>query len=260
MKPFVYFLLLSYLLLFSFGVSAKDPDPKLASLLQQGAQALLIEADSRHNNFKDQTITVRMTLHGGADEGKSIEFESMTKGDDKRAFRFLAPAEMKGMGVIIRGKDEIYVRLPDMQKVRRVAAHAKRQSFQSSDWTFDDMGMIRLSNDFDAKLVDDKGDFVTLELNRKAGVDLMYKKLVIAIRKDQLLIEKIEYFDESGKKIKVQERAGLKEEPAGNWMYRTITLKDLTTGHSTVNEVLSVKVNSNLDDDTFSRRWLVRGL
>ncbi len=239
---------------------AQEIDPALEGLLKKGAMALLQETDVRHNPFKDQTITTKMIMHGGTNDGNEFVFKTITKGANLRAIRFDSPADMRGMGLVIKGRDEIYARLPDSDRVRRVGSHAKRQSFQGSDWNFDDMSMIYLAEDFTPEITDDNATHVVMTLTRNSGVDLQYPKVVIAIDKRYIMIDRLEYFNESGKLVKVQERYDPKKMGGDHYMYTRVTMTDLGNKHMTENLVLEELVNQNVSDDTFSRRWLVRGL
>lgn len=239
---------------------AGEPDAQYETLKARGAQALLEEADRRHNPFVDQTILVKMTLKGGANDGKTIKIETITKGENMRAFRFEEPADMKGMGVVIKGRDEIYVRLPGTEKVRRVGSHAKRQSFQGTDWNFDEMSMIRFSTDYEASIADETDTHLVLDLKRKSGSDLQYARLVLSVDKSILMIDQIEYYDDDGKAVKRQTRQKPKSFGGEHLVYSYVEMTDLAAGTTTVNEVLEEKIDSDVADDTFSRRWLVRGL
>jgi hypothetical protein len=140
-----------------------------------GATAMLQQVDKNHNPFQDQWIKTNMVLNGGVHKNVEYKFDTYTKGKNRRSVRFYAPAEMRGMGVVTKGRDEVYARLPDSQKVRRVGTHAKRQSFYGSDWAMDDMSMIYMAEDYDVvKIVDlnaNGGTHVVLDLKLKAGVD-----------------------------------------------------------------------------------------
>ncbi|OIP42549.1 MAG: hypothetical protein AUK47_04115 [Deltaproteobacteria bacterium CG2_30_63_29] len=243
-------------------VQAGEPDPSLDALVAKGGDALLEEADKRHNPFEDQTITVRMTLLGGGNDGNQYTFQTITKGDNLRAISFEEPADMKGMGVVIKGRDDIYVKLPDMRKVRRVGAHAKRQSFQSSDWNFDEMSMIRLGKDFSARILADEttGAYIFLECTRRDGVDLQYPKLKLRIDKAYILIDRIEYYDDGGEMVKLQERFEPKKLGGEHLIYTRVTMTDVAAKHTTQNEVLDEAVDQEVPDSTFSRRWLLRGI
>ena len=235
------------------------PDPKLQELLNLGAEALLKEADERHFRFDTQLISVRMTMFGGADKGRQIEMTTRMKGENKRAIEFHKPADLKGMRVVIKGRNDIKVRIPDMNKVRKVASHARRQTFYGTDWSFDDMTMLRLAKDFAPKIVDQNDTHVVLELLRKEGVDLSYAKLRVLIDKTEIMIPEIQYFDDDGKMVREQVRTDLKTMPNGHKLYHRVEMRNKTRDHKTVVDVLKEEVNIDLPDSTFSRRWLVRG-
>ena len=229
-----------------------------------GAAKFLEKADANHNPFTDQTIRTRMTLNGGIHNGNMYLFDTYTKGENRRAVRFSEPPEMRGMGGVIKGRNEVYARLPDSEKVRRVGTHSKRQSFYGSDWSMDDMSMIYLGKDYNVKkivnLKSDGGKTLTLELQLKEGVDLPYPKLVIKLDRELALINYIEYYADNMKFKKKQERFDLKEVGGGYPIYSRVVLTDIDSKHTTQNEVLEEKINQNIPDDNFSKRWLVRSL
>lgn len=233
-------------------------DPQLAPLLEQGAQALLEETDRRHNAFTDQTIRVKMAIEGGAADGTVIESTTTTKGRNQRAVRMHAPSNLKGMGVVVKSRDEIYVRLPDSRKVRRVGSHAKRQTFMGTTWNFDDMSMIWLAPDFNASLKTETGTHVVLNLTRKDGVDLQYKTVEVHVTRDRLLVERLLYFDNDGKHVKTQVRSNVQmngDVPT----YQHVEMTDETNGTKTITTVISEKLDTGVKDRMFGRRWLSRG-
>ena len=226
-----------------------------------GATAVLAKCDQNHNYFQDQQIKTDMVLNGGVHKNVKYSFDTYTRGS-KRSVRFDDPPEMRGMGVVTKGRDEVYARLPDSNKVRRVGTHAKRQSFYGSDWSMDDMSMIYFEQDYAvAKVIslDDNGHY-TFELKLKKGVDLPYPKLIVKITRDTLLMDYIEYYDDTLSLKKTQERFDLKDIGSGHQVYTHIRVTDAATKHTTDNYVKSEKINQNFPEDTFTKRWLVRSL
>lgn len=247
---------LAFILLGSPTQAAEDP--KLQDLLKEGAQALLEETDRRHNAFTDQTIRVKMAIEGGAADGTVIESTTTTKGRNQRAVRMHAPSNLKGMGVVVKSRDEIYVRLPDSRKVRRVGSHAKRQTFMGTTWNFDDMSMIWLAPDFNAAVQEETPTHVVLKLTRKDGVDLQYKTVEAHVTREKLLVDRLLYFDNDGKHVKTQIRSNVKmngDVPT----YQHVEMTDETTGTKTITTVLSEKLDTGVKDRMFGRRWLSRG-
>jgi len=235
------------------------PDPALEGLLKTGAEALLKEVDKRSFPFETQILRVRMTMFGGADKGRQLEMTTHIKGLNKRAIAFHKPADLKGMRVVIKGRNDIKVRVPELNKVRKVASHARRQSFYGTDWSFDDMTMLQLSPDFSPKVLKQTEKDVILELTKKEGADLSYAKLTVYVDKATITAHKIEYFDDSGKIIREQVRSELTTMPAGHKAFKKVVMYDKTRDHKTIVDLLKDESNTDIPDSTFSRRWLVRG-
>ncbi len=232
-------------------------DPKLEGLLAQGADALLTEADSRLTNWEDQTLVVTMHAKGPNDD-KQTKMTIITKGADRRALRFDEPADIRGMGVVIKGTDELYVRLPGSSKVRRVAAHARKQGLQGSDWGMEDQVLIRLATYFDAKVTKKTDTHIELALTRKAGTDISYAKLEVSVARDSITVDRIRYF-EDGKPLKEEKRSALKTNGEMR-TYSKVRVTHMQKEHFTEIEVLSEKNNTGVKKKTFSKRWLVRGI
>lgn len=128
----------------------------------------------------------------------------------------------------------------------------------------DDMSMIYMANDYDiVKIVDlnaNGGTHVELNLKLKDGVDLPYPTLTIKLDKKLMFMDYIAYYDEAGKLIKTQERFDPKDLGNGHLLYTHVKVTDANTKHTTENFVFEEKVNQNIPDETFTKRWLVRSL
>lgn len=247
-------------LVFTFALGANAWAGKtFEELFKQGADALLQEADDRANPAPDVTRKVKMTLRGGDDEGKEIILTQLTKDGKRTAIRFTKPADLKGMGLVIKGSSEIYVKLPGSKKVRRVAAHARKQGFQGTDFSMDDLKMLRFAPYFDASIKSQNEKEVVLILTRKAGIDIPYARIEVVMEKDVLVPRDLTYFDDDGVKVKQQLRSNLKKDSAGFPTYYKGTMTDFTRNHSTDLEVLDQTTNKAISDKTFTKRWLIRG-
>ena len=59
---------------------------------------------------------------------------NIQKGTTKRLVRFLAPGDIKGMGMLVESADTMYALLPAFgNRVRRLGTHQVSQSFMGSD-------------------------------------------------------------------------------------------------------------------------------
>ena len=153
----------------------------------------------------------------------------------------------------------MYVYSPQTENVRRVAAHARRQTFMGSDLTMDDMSQVGLARDFSAAFGKKSGDYLWLKLTRKQGSESQWPKLRVRVDKKRLLVDKIEY--NNGKKtVKTQDRLRPKKDagfpvPA----HRRIVITDRASGHKTVLTMESQKLNEPIKNSVFKKRNLVRG-
>jgi len=255
-----------FTLLAGLGLSAlahASPSAETDALIGEGAVAVLKENDRRANPYTDRTMNVRMTLRGGDDDGRQLEMLMMTKegahAGIRTAIRFAKPADIKGLAIVIKGSNEIYVKLPGSKKVRRVASHARKQGFQGTDFSLDDLSMLTFANDFDPKFLETSGEHIVMELKRKEGSTVPYTKLVVKIPKKTLIIDEIDYYDDADRKIKNQKRGDVYKAVGGHDTYRSVRMTDLTREHTTVLEVLELK-DSTISEKTFSKRWLIRGI
>jgi len=247
-------------LVFTFALGANAWAGKtFDELVKLGAEAILLEADERSNPAPDITRRVKMILRGGGDDGKEIILKQLTKDGKRTAIRFSKPADLKGMGLVIKSASEIYVKLPGSKKVRRVAAHARKQGFQGTDFSMDDLKMLRFAPHFDASIKSQEGKDVVLTLIRKSGSDAPYAKIEIAMEKAVLVPRDLTYFDDDGVKVKEQKRTNLKNDSAGFPTYYKGRMTDFKRNHSTDLEVLEQITDKPISDKTFTKRWLIRG-
>ncbi len=234
---------------------AATPD----ELVAKGAAAVFAEADAKHTDFRNQIIRVRIETGKGDSTQRTIEIRTITTADGRRAIRFLAPPDLKGMAVLIRARDEIYVRLPDSPRIRRVAAHARNQTFQGTDWTFDDMATVAFSADYEATDIEAKGDHVVIDARRKASSSLPWPRLRLWVEARRVIIDKIEYLDDAGKPTRVQDRRDYRKVDGKHGVHFQVLLRNVRTGHWTRNTVLDAAFDQDVPASTFKKRWLIRG-
>jgi outer membrane lipoprotein-sorting protein len=216
---------------------------------------LLKKADAANNPFRDQTFRVKMIVREADGREDERELRVWQKGGVKRRVTFLAPADVRGMSVVIEDSATMYVYLPAFKKVRRIAMHARNATFMGSDFTYDEMAAVRWAPDWTAKRVaDDDGKIVLALSGRKAKNK---RSMKVWIDAKSHLASKIEYYDAEGRLKKTETRGGITQID-GITTQTTISMTDAASGHSTHLTVVDLKVNQGLDDTLFSRRSLER--
>ncbi|MSP62541.1 MAG: outer membrane lipoprotein-sorting protein [Myxococcales bacterium] len=219
--------------------------------------------DAAHSGFKDLILDSKMVIREpGQTTGREFSFTTTMKGEDKRLVRFTAPGDFKGMGMLTEGRDTMYVYLPGFQKVRRMGIHLKNQSFAGSDMSYEDMNESTLTGFYEPKFVGVEGNNWILEVTLLPGKEAEFPKLKLWIDKGFHQATKIEFFDATGKKAKTGLRSGWKRDEGNgeHWSPTSVLMTDhRRNDHSTEIQMVKARVNTNVPDDMFSQRSLIRG-
>ncbi len=222
------------------------------------ANDILAEVDRRAAAFKDQSYTASMEISKGGQLKKTLTFTSVMKGLSKQLIVFSAPGDVAGMKVLMEDAKNLFLFLPEFQKVRRVATHVQNQGFLGSTFTYEDMTQVQLAPFFDAELGSKDGSLTTLILKPKAGIESSWSKVEVTIDGKKGGVTRLRYFDGSGADVREQTREDwIKIE--GKLMPTRVTMSNSKTGDVTVIKLSDIQVNQGVDDAIFSRRELLRG-
>ncbi len=224
---------------------------------QPSAQDIVAKSDSVVNAPKDQKAVMKMILIDKKGNRKTREAMFMQKGDDRRMLRFTAPADQKGIAFLALPGDVQYLYMPAFRKVRRIASHVKNSKFAGTDFTYDDMSTSRLSENYQARLLEENDRFWILKLVPKPGVKKDYGHLKLWVRKDNYYPVKIEFYDKAGNLWKVMERRQVVQ-IGKYWYAREMEMRDLKEEHATIMQLKDVQFDLGLPDKLFTRRYLRR--
>lgn len=247
----------------AFSLSLFASVDAMAGLRGSGAwmidgNTVLAEIDRRAAPFDDQRYTATMQIIKGGKVNKTLTFNAIMKGLDKQYIEFTAPGDVAGMKVLMEDADTLYLFSREFGKVRKVAAHAVKQGFMGSEFTYEDMTQVRLSPFFDAELVGKEGARTTLRLKPKPGIETHYAKLEVIIDQGKGGVVAVRYFDGSGTQIREQQRSEWTD-IEGHPVPTKVSMLNLKSGDLTVITLSEIEVNQGVDEGTFSRRQLLRG-
>jgi outer membrane lipoprotein-sorting protein len=218
---------------------------------------VLEKVDTVLNAAKDQDLRMKIVLIDKNGKEKDREAVMLQKGSEKRMIKFLSPADQKGIAFLDLPDDVMYLYLPAFKKVRRLAAHIKNQNFAGTDMSYDDLGTINYSEEYDPVFVGKNERHFILELTPKQGIKKAYSKLKAWVLKGNFYPEKIEFFDKGGN---LRKRAEWREIGKENnyWVAREIEFHDIKDDHKTKIILIEVKFDTGLKDEFFSQRYLKR--
>jgi len=227
------------------------------------ATQILAMVDKAQGDFEDLTTESKMVVREpGQSTGREYQFVTISKGNTKRLVRFLAPGDVKGMGMLIEGRDTMYAFLPGFQRVRRLGTHVKNQTFMGSDTSSDEMGAFAMVDVYDAKLLGEEGQNWMLELTPKPGKDVEFPRRKLWVDKTVHQMTRVEDYDAKGANARTTVRSDYRKDegPGEHYTPFKMTIVDhRRNDHATDILMLSAKVNQKVPDDVFSQRSLVRG-
>jgi outer membrane lipoprotein-sorting protein len=176
--------------------------------------------------------------------------------DDWSLTKFVSPAEVRDLGFLSLADDKMYLYLPAFDRVRRIASHARKESFAGSDLSNDDLSTGRYVDHFSAEITKETDQEYVLELTRKPGSNRIYPRSIIWVNKENFTIPKMEMFDKGDKLWKTFE--GQYEQIQGYWTMTNVTMTDVRKKHKTVMKMEDIQFDVGLDDKTFTQRYLKR--
>ncbi len=219
--------------------------------------AFLQKVDDKLNAFSNIHMTLKLIVVSPTGEEKVREIKSWQKGE-MRMTKFLKPSSDRGMAALSTDKVNSFIYFPASKKIRRIAAHVRNQTFLGTELSYEDMSTTRYLDDYDAEIIGETDTHTTLKLTPKPGSKASYGHIEFMVLKERLTVEKIEYFDKTGKKIKIEERSDWEFYQDKYWNMTKIVVTNTVTGGKTVMELRDTQFDLDLSKDTFTQRNLKR--
>jgi uncharacterized protein len=239
-------------------------DANAADLIEKSYQATRVDSSISEASFKMISPTgqerVRQTFGATKLQANGI--------DNRRVIRFRAPSDVRNTSTLVlenTGKsDEIWVYLPALKKVRRLAANNTRSSFVGTDLSYGDLVGYR-TGDWTHKLlrqeeVEGKPCHVVESKPRTPDIaaDSGYSKRINWIARDNGVALRTEFYDPDGKLLKTADNGDLKlvDPKLGKWQAMTVSVKNHQTGHKTLIQLTKFEAKTNVADDYFTTRYM----
>lgn len=256
MKKIIYLLLC-----FAVFTFIKYPNP-VGAQGKLAADQIMERVDNRTFPI-DMTCKMAMNLIDKKGKVRKRIIKTHRMSDDKQIMWFLQPANVKGSSFLHLSyddrDDDMWIYLPAFGKVRRIASHAKKGSFMSSDFTFEDMGDRKLK-DYTYRLLKDEEihgqSCWVIKSTPQEGVATDYSRIVSWIWKDDYLPIKEEFYDKKRnlRKIKIVELTKVEK----YWVPKMIIMENLKSKHKTELVFDEINVDTGLDEKIFKSNYMTR--
>ena len=230
-------------------VSARGEDPRQ-----------IIEEVQRRSRSNSQRYEGTLEVTGGDKKiaTKRWVFERIGSfGDSKSVLRFVAPPEVKGVGLLIvnhpdRASDQWMWR-PSIGRDQRIALQDRSTRFFGTDFSFEDLEE-RDVNQFDFKLLADEGG--TWKIESRPRKSSQYTHSFLWVKKDNYTLVKIEAYNKNGLARVIDYRDF--EQVKGIWTARTTEVNDVPRKSHTILKFDKLEYNVPLKDDDFTLQALRR--
>ena len=228
---------------------------------------------TRKWNDRVQRLKLRIVDRRGGERNRELVIKSKKYPEDRsRTILFFeSPPEVKGVGFLQwadpHGKDEQWLYLPELKRVRQISAGAKHESFMGTDFSYDDLAIIGDITDWtdaDARAVllrdevlDGRPSHV-IEFT-PTGKDLTYSKILTWLTADDLVMVKFQMYDKGGRLEKSLTLRDIRTVGAIPTAFRMEMMNEQGGSH-TVADFSEITYDSGFGDDTFTQRSLEHGL
>ncbi len=251
-------MLIVSIMLFTFVAS-----PILASDMT-GEDVLDRVDEEMDSETRDFILDMTIVNENGQERDRKITIK--TKGEDKGLVKFLEPGDVKDTALLSVGEgdeEDMWLYLPALGNVKKIASHNKSGSFMGTDFTYNDIDMVGGSNykdDYDSELVGEEkidGDlcYKLSTVPTKDSID--YSKMKMWVRKDDFMPLKLEFYDEDGELHKIMINNNYKDIDS-HLTPEKIVMKDVQKGTKTILKLSDVQYNIKLPDRIFTTRYLKR--
>jgi len=239
------------------------------------AQALtgreIVEKTDKQNRATDEVTQATMIIVSPAGLRRVRKLTTWTKvkngDDDWTLIRFLAPADIRGTGLLTLehgATDEQRIFLPDLRRSKRIAGSNRASAFVGSDFSNYDMRTEDLQNHTYKLLgeteVRGKACF-EVEARPKSEetkAQTGYSRRLLYIDKERFIPLEVRFFDRQQKALKTLSIRGYYK-VQGFWRSESATMENTQEGSKTILRPSPArKINQGIPDKVFTRRNLER--
>ena len=198
----------------------------------------------------------------------SIATKSYDSGVEKRIMKFLAPADIKGTGILIfdyeNKDDDMWMFMPALRKTRRIVSNEKSKSFMGSEFTNADMSSPNL-NEFNYKLSGaetvagtDCRKVIITPKNEDIADENGYSKRILYIGKKDYVTRKTVYYDLDGElhKVLVAKKVKLIDAKNKKYMATEMLMTNKQNNRKSIWIIEKIEVKPNIKDGYFTTSYL----
>ncbi len=218
----------------------------------------------------DMTANLTMTLINSSGQERVREIKQYIRdfgSVEKKIMFFLKPADVKNTSFMNwsydkAGKDDDqWIYLPALMKIKRISSDSKGDYFMGSDFTYDDLGDRKPSDDTHKVIGEEKLNGLDCYIVESVpkDEDYMYSKTVTWVVKGRWYGLKKEFYDEDGELLKILTLKKA-DKIKGFWIIADVEMKNVQTNHKTIMQLSNIKIDTGIPASMFTQRMMKRGV
>ncbi len=225
-----------------------------------------VEARPKPKTTK-QTTTMTLIDKRGKERVRSVLGYTKDFGDVKKSVMvFQKPHNIKGTGFLsysyddMNKDDDSWLYIPALKKAKRISGSKKNGTFMGTDFTYNDMGSRSIEEDTHTLVKEEKlngKDCWVIESKPKKKGDA-YSRFISWIRKDNLIAEKVEFYDKKDDLLKVLTNSNF-EKMGEIWIVKKMEMNNVQEKHKTIIDLSDIELNCEVKDSYFTVASLERG-
>lgn len=231
------------------------------SALAQDGRAIVAESQKRaHAGSQRYEGTLEVNDAKRKISTKRWVYERLgSAGESKAVLRFTAPAEVKGVALLIhnhpdRASDQ-WMWTPAVARERRIALQDRRTRFFGTDFSFEDLEERDVDRSTYRVLGEENGAW-KIESTPKPEARSQYTRLLVWIRKDNYVATRIECYSKD-KLIRRIDYTQI-EKVQNIWTARNVEVHDLQRDSRTTLKLEKLEYNVRLAPESFTLQALRR--
>lgn len=249
--------------------STAPAEPTAGELLDR---ARVLSATTRKWDDRLQRMALTIVDRRGGERHREllIRLKKYPADRTRTILFFLSPPDVKGVGFLQwadpHGKDEQWLYLPELKRVRQISGGAKRESFVGTDFSYEDLAIISQALDWNERDAPARGlrlesldgrDCHVIE-RTPAAKELAYSRLRLWLTVDDLTVLQFEMDDASSRLVKRLRLSDIRAVGAIPTAFR-MEMRNVRTGSHTLVEFTEVQYDTGMSDDRFTQRALEHG-
>ncbi|TRX60776.1 outer membrane lipoprotein-sorting protein [Fulvivirga sp. M361] len=228
-----------------------------------------VKATKADEGFVSSVVDLKMILRNrqGQESERFLQNKTyeLTEDGDKSMVVFNSPKDVKGTATLTYthkiGSDDQWLYLPSIKRVKRISSSNKSGPFMGSEFAYEDLSSDEVEKYKykylqEISLNGDKVDIVEqYPVDPKSG----YKKRIAHYNKDKgYRLEKVEFFDRKGEKLKTLTYSGYKQYLDKHWRADKFFMVNHQTGKETELFFNNYTFKTGLSEDDFNQNSLIR--